>query len=130
MWLDVIIEQKNKLGISTKEMARRSKTGLSERTVIRILNRESKCPGIASVLDVAETLGLSPLDIFADSTTVLSDKTTAELQKKVDELREEHDRLLADNAVLSERVNVLTDKVDALKDEVIEVHRYYMKRQI
>lgn len=130
MWLDVIIEQKNKLGMSAKEIARKTKMGLSERTVTRILNRESKCPGIASVLDVGEALGLSPLDIFADSTTVLSDRTAAELQKKVDELREERDRLLADNAVLSERVNVLTDKVDTLKDEVIEVHRYYMKRQI
>jgi transcriptional regulator with XRE-family HTH domain len=37
MWRDNIIEAKNKLGISTAEMARRSKLGLSEKTISRSL---------------------------------------------------------------------------------------------
>ena len=128
MWLDIIIQRKAELKISAKEMAKRSRIGLSERTINRILTRESKCPGIESVIDTAETVGLTPHDIFADSSFVIADKSAAELQKKIDDLKEERDRLVAENAVLIEKNVFLTEKVSSLKDEIIETHHYYIRK--
>ena len=114
MWLENIIEAKNKLGISVKDMSKRSRMGLSEKTINRVLTKETPFPRLDTVLDIGSTVGLSGHDIFAETTSVISDPNiVAALQAELNTLK-------AENAVLK-------DKVDTLKDEVIATHNYYIK---
>ena len=135
MWLENIIEAKNKLGITPKEMSRKSSIGLSERTIIRVLSRETS-PRLDTIIDMGATVGLSGAEIFADTTCIVADPNqVATLQAENDllkleneSLKNERDALTAENAVLKSKVETLRDKVDTLKDEVIATHNYYIKK--
>mgnify|MGYP002517572881 CR=1 FL=1 len=72
MWIENIIEAKQRLGISAKEMAARSKLGVSERTIRRILAREADSPRVDTVLDIGETVGLTGKEVFAETTALLN----------------------------------------------------------
>ena len=128
MWLENIIEAKNKLGISVKEMSKRSHMGLSEKTINRVLTKESPFPRLDTVLDIGATVGLSGQDMFAETTSVISDPNlVATLQAEVDILKAERETIAAENAVLKDKIDTLKDKIDILKDEIIATHNYYIK---
>ena len=121
MYIENIIEAKNKLGISTVEMARRSKLGLSEKTIGRVLTKKT-IPHLDTILDIGETVGLTAKDLFGDTNCFVGDpKLLEDLQHEIASLKAERDILKAENASLK-------DKIDSLKDEIIETHRYYMKK--
>ena len=129
MYIDNILEAKAKLNISAAEMARRSKLGLSERTIKRFLNREVKFDRIDTVIDVGGTVGLSEQEIFAGSNVVITDVNVDALKVENDTLRAERDSAIAEIAVLQATVDELKIKVDTLKDEIIDTHKYYIRKQ-
>ena len=129
MWLDNILEAKARLGISSAEMSRRSKIGLTERTIKRILNRESPFPHVDSVIDLGETVGLTAFEIFSETCVVVSDVNVSQLQGENEALRAERDEAIAEIAVLRTAVEALELKVDTLKDELIDTHKYYIKKE-
>lgn len=129
MYIDNILDAKTKLSISSAEIAKRSKLGLSERTIKRILNRELKTDKISNILDIGEAVGLTEQQIFAGTTAMLTDVNVDALKADYDALLAERDALLADNAVLKTTVEELRIKVDTLKDEIIDTHKYYIKKQ-
>lgn len=130
MWIENIIEAKQRLGISAKEMAARSKLGVSERTIRRILAREADSPRVDTVLDIGDTVGLTWKEIFAESTAVVGDPCVAALPAEIEALRAELDVAIAELAVLRAKVETLTVENNALKDELLDVHRYYIKRSM
>ena len=113
MWRDRILEAKKEKGISTKQMAEYA--GMTEKTVSSILNGKTQEPYISTVITLGASVGLSPVEIFTETGLVVGNQDFATLQA-------ERDQLAADKAALSE-------KVSELKDEIIELHRYYMKRE-
>lgn len=128
MYIDNILDAKTKLGISSAEIAKRSKLGLSERTIKRILNRELKTDKISNILDIGEAVGLTEQQIFAGTTAMLTDVNVDALKADYDALLAERDEAIAKVAVLQATVDELKIKVDTLKDEIIDTHKYYINK--
>ena len=143
MWLETIIEAKNKAGISVKDMSKKSRMGLSEKTINRVLTKETPFPRLDTVLDIGETVGLSGQDIFAETTSVISDPNlVASLQAEVDKLQAELEKIIneaalisTDNAILKDKNVALMAEIDVLrmkinhKDEIIALHNYYINQK-
>ena len=129
MYIENIIAAKNQLGISSAEMARRSKLGLSERTIRRFLNNETKCHNIETVLDIAATVGLSEQEIVAGTGAMITNVNVPALQVEIESLRAERDNAIAEIAVLRAANDELKTKVDNLKDELLETHKYYIRKE-
>lgn len=128
MYIDNILDAKTKLGISSAEIAKRSKLGLSERTIKRILNRELKSDKLSNILDIGEAVGLTEQQIFAGTTAMLTDVNVDALKADYDALLSERDEAIAKAAVLQATVDELKIKVDTLKDEIIDTHKYYINK--
>lgn len=121
MWRDNIIEAKNKLGISTAEMARRSKLGLSEKTISRSLTGKTT-PDLETVFDMGETVGLTPQQIFADTNYLAADPMLLESMKI------EIEALKAACDVLRDENKALKIQVESLKDELLGLYRARSKK--
>ena len=131
MFRDRIKEEKKKLNISSKSMSERSRMHIPEETISRVLSGKTIDPGISIVLDLGETVGLAPYEIFMCSTLVAEFKAFLELKSKSDETENERIRILAENetlktinATLSNKIEVLEAKL-TLKDELLELHNSY-----
>ena len=127
MWREKIIEAKKAKGLSTKTMSERSPSHMPEETITRILNGKTEFPRIDSVLDLCEQVGLSPWELFEETTSRISDGSIVAMQEEVDMLKFERDALLRENGVLKDKVETLRDRVETLKDEIITIHSYYNK---
>jgi DNA-binding XRE family transcriptional regulator len=121
MWRDNIIEAKNKLGISTVEMARRSKLGLSEKTISRSLTGKTT-PDLETVFDMGETVGLTPQQIFADTNCLIADP------KLIENMKIEVEALQLACDLLREENKALKAQVESLKDELLELYRKRLKK--
>lgn len=128
MYIDNILDAKKQLDISCAEIATRSKLGLSERTIKRILNRELKGDKLSNILDIGEAVGLTEQQIFAGTTAMLTDVNVDALKADYDALLAERDAAIAEIAVLKATVDELKIKVDTLKDEIIDTHKYYINK--
>ena len=90
MWLEKIIEAKKAQGLTAKTMSERSRMHLTERTIIRILNKETKAPKIDVILDVGATVGLNAQQLFAETDLVPFDRDELDrLKNQVKELNAE-----------------------------------------
>lgn len=127
MWREKIIEAKKAKNLSTKTMSERSPSHMPEETITRILNGKTEFPRIDSVLDLCEQVGLSPWELFEETTSRISDGSIVALQQEVDMLKFERDALLRENGVLNDKVETLRSQIETLKDEIIATHRYYNK---
>ena len=67
MWRERIIEAKKNLKISTETMSERT-LHIPERTIIRMLNGETANPRVDTILEVGASVGLSPQEIFSETT--------------------------------------------------------------
>ena len=136
MWREKIIEAKKEKNISTKMMSERVR--LPEQTITRILSGKTATPRIDTVLDLGASVGLSPTDLFSDTTAVLSDKTISLLQEELDTANAALSALQAEFTSLSEEVTDLKVKNVSLqaendmlriklehKEEIIDLHNYY-----
>lgn len=136
MWREKIIEAKKSKNITTKMMA--EKVRLPEQTITRILSGKTETPRIDSVLDLGASVGLSPAELFAETTAVLGDKNLSMLQEEVDKTNATLTALQAEFATMSEEVTNLKVKNVALqaendmlrmklelKEEIIRLHNRY-----
>jgi hypothetical protein len=136
MWRERIIETKKAKGITTKMMSERSASHMPVESITRILNAKTEFPRIDTVLELGASVGLSPWELFAETTSLVGDKSLFVLQTEIDALKAERDALIeekgaliAENGVLKNKIDTLRDKVDSLKDEIIATHNYYIKQK-
>lgn len=142
MFRDRIIEEKKRLNITAKSMSERSKMHIPEETISRVLSGRTGDPGVSTVLDLGDTVGLLPYEIFMDSTLAAEFRAFLELKSKSEETEMERIRIVAENETLkttnislSREIEQLKMELDhkkeiiAYKDEIIELHNYYNKRK-
>lgn len=136
MWREKIIDAKKAQGLTSKMMSERSPSHMSPETIKRILNETTGCPRIDTVLDLGEQVGLSPWELFADTSSRITSASVVSMQKEMEALKAERDALLEENGALKntvdtlkDKVESLRDKIDDLKDEIIATHNYYIKNK-
>ena len=136
MWRERIIEAKKAKGLSTKMMSERSPSHMPPETIKRILNETTEFPRIDSVLDLGVQVGLSPWELFSETSSRIVDASVSALQEENAALKAEKATLLEENGALKNQVDTLKnkveslrDKVDTLKDEIIATHNYYIKNK-
>lgn len=136
MWRERIIEAKKAKGLTSKMMSERSPSHMAPETIKRILNEKTECPRIDTVLDLGVQVGLSPWELFAETSSRVVDTSIATLQEENATLKAERDALLEENGALKNQVDTLKnkveclrDKVDTLKDEIVATHNYYIKNK-
>ena len=136
MWRERIIEAKKAKNITTKTMS--EKVRLPEQTITRILSGKTETPRIDTVLDLGAAVGLSPRELFAETTAVLGDKNLSMLQEELDQanaalsalqaefssLSAEATELRVSNVTLQAENDMLRTKLEH-KEEIIELHNYY-----
>ena len=129
MWLENLKELKKKTGMSSKQIA--EKTRLPERTVNRIFAGESDHP-YADTLDlIVKALGYDLGDIFADTGVIVATEKLVEIKESVDVVEAERDLTLAENEMLKSKNAALTTEIELLKkelehkDELLALHNYY-----
>ena len=131
MFRDRLNEEKKRLTLSAKCMAVKSKLHIPEETISRVLSGKTSDPGISTVLDLAETVGLAPYELFMDATLAEEFKAFLELKSKVEETKAERIRIVKENESLKATNADLANKVYILemqlkhKDEIISLHRSY-----
>ena len=137
MWREKIIEAKKSKLITTKMMS--EKVRLPEQTITRIRSGKTETPRIDTVLELGAAVGLSPWEIFEETTAVLSDKSIQMLQEALDQanaalaalrseyasLSEEATELRLKNVSISAENDLLKMKLEH-KEEIISLHNYYM----
>ena len=133
MFLVRILEEKQRLNLSTKTLADMSRIHLSEETIRRILTCKTADPGINAVLDLAETVGLKPYEAFMDATLAAEFKAFLDFKFKSEETEAERIRIVAENETLKTTNAGLVDRIRVLemqlshKDELLELHDFYRK---
>jgi transcriptional regulator with XRE-family HTH domain len=137
MWREQILEAKKAKNITTKMMS--EKVRLPEQTITRILSGKTETPRIDTVLDLGAAVGLSPWELFSETTSVLGDKNLAILQEELDKvnaallalqtefasLSEEATGLRLKNVTLQSENDMLQMKLEH-KDEIIRLHNRYI----
>lgn len=131
MWLDNLKELKKKTGLSSKQIA--EKTKLPERTISRIFAGESDHP-YADTLDlIVKAMGYDLGDIFSDTKVVVATDELVGIKETVDVVEAERDLTLVENEMLKAKVAAMTTEIELLKkeiqhkDEIIALHNYYNK---
>ena len=131
MFRERILEEKKRLNLSAKTMSDTSRLRLPEETISRVLSGKTSDPGISTVLDLAETVGLKPYETFMDATLATEFKAFLELKSRSEETEAERIRIIAENETLKatnagliDRIRVLEMKLEH-KDEIIALHNYY-----
>lgn len=134
MWRERIIETRKAKGITIKMMSERTPSHITAETITRILNEKTADPRISTLFALAESVGLSPWELFAESNALVAYQGFLSLQAEVDDLKAERDALLAEN----DSLKALKDKVATLeaentilslklehKEEILSLHNYY-----
>lgn len=131
MWLDNLKELKKKTGMSSKQIA--EKTKLPERTISRIFAGESDHP-YADTLDlIVKAMGYDLGDVFSDTKVVIATDELVGIKEAVDVVEAERDLTLVENEMLKTKITALTTEIELLKkeiqhkDEIIALHNYYNK---
>lgn len=136
MWRDNIIDAKKKNNITTKMMAER--VHLPEQTITRILSGKTEFPRIDTVIVLGESVGLSAMELFAETISVIGDKNTLAVQEELDianakvtamqteiaSLSEENTDLKVKNVALTAENDLLRSKIEH-QEEIISLHNYY-----
>ena len=139
MWREKIIEAKKAKSITTKMMS--EKVRLPEQTITRILSGKTATPRIDTVLDLGAAVGLSPRELFSNTTSVLGDKNLASLQEELEQanvtitalqskfasLSEEATDLKVKNVTLQAENDLLKMKIE-YQEEIIRLHNYYISK--
>lgn len=131
MFRDRITEERKRLRITVRSMSERSKLRLPEETISRVLSGKTADPGVSTVIDLGETVGLAAYEIFMDSTLSSEFRAFLELKSKSEETEAERIRIIAENetlktinATLSQKIEILEMKL-AHKEELIALHNFY-----
>lgn len=133
MFRERILEEKKRLNFSARTMSDMSKLHIPEETISRVLSGKTADPGISTVLDLAEAVGLKPYEVFMDATLAAEFKTFLELKSMSEETEAERIRIIAENETLKATNAGLVDRIRVLetlishKDEIIALHNHYNK---
>lgn len=134
MWLDRIIEEKEKLGLTPKVMSERTNGRLPEKTIIRIITRKTETPRIDTIIDLGASVGLTPREIFADTCAVVAPVSLVDIKETADVIEAERDLIQSENDVLKAKVSAYEMEIELLKrelqhkEELLAVHNFYIKR--
>jgi DNA-binding Xre family transcriptional regulator len=124
MFLKRMFEIQKEKGISTKQWSEES--GVSIDTIHRLKtlgDGEKDSTRISTLVQLITPLGVELWELF-----YIGEKSFVVLRAEIESLKEERDKLLAEKAVLEARTDALEIRVSELKDDIIETHKYYMKR--
>ena len=131
MWLENLKELKKKTGMSSKQIA--EKTRLPERTVSRIFSGETDHP-YADTLDlIVKALVYDLGDIFADTGVVVATESLLEVKEIVDVTEAEKEAVRIENEMLKAKNAALTTEIELLKkellhkEELLALHNFYNK---
>lgn len=136
MWLDRIIEEKEKLGLTPKMMSERIGGRLPEKTIIRILTRKTETPRIDTIIDLGASVGLTPKEIFADTCAVVAPAELVDIKETADVIEAERDLIQVENEMLKSKLTAYEMEIELLKnelrhkEELLAVHNFYIKRGI
>lgn len=135
MWRENLIELKKQKGLTTKQIADKSK--LPEKTITRILSGTTANPTIDNILGIVLALDGSLdiiFEIFMGTQAVLGDETLVKLQQECDALKEEFIRVsqelsasLTTITELNLQIKLLEKEIEH-KNEIISLHNFYMGR--
>ena len=131
MFRERILEEKKRLNLSSKTMSDTSHLHLPEETIRRVLSGKTSDPGIYTVLDLAESVGLKPYEVFMDATLAAEFKAFLGLKSRSEETEADRIRIIAENENLKATNSGLVDRIRVLemqlshKDEIIALHNYY-----
>lgn len=136
MWLDRIIEEKERLGLTPKMMSERIDGRLPEKTIIRILTRKTETPRIDTIIDLGASVSLTPREIFADTCAVVAPIELVDIKETADVIEAERDLIQSENDILKAKVSAYEMEIELLKrelqhkEELLAVHNYYIKKGI
>lgn len=129
MWLENLKELKKKTGMSSKQIA--EKTRLPERTVNRIFAGESDHP-YADTLDlIAKAMGYDLGDVFSETKVIVATEELVEIKEAVDIVEAERDLTIAENEMLKAKNAAQATEIELLKkelqhkEELLALHNYY-----
>ncbi len=128
---DRINEEKKIRNMSVKSMSERSRLRIPEETMSRVLSGKTLDPGVSTAVDMGETVGLEPYELFMDSTLAAEFRTFRELKSKNEETEAERIRIIAENESLKTINTTLSQKIEMLemklahKDELLALHNSY-----
>lgn len=128
MYRDRILEQKKILGISTKTMSERSKLELPEETISRFLSNKTHDPRVSTVLDICETVGLAPYELFMDARTAAEFKLFSETRLSDIDNAAELKMLRAKTTAQESEIQLLKEKLRH-KDELLAVFKYFLENK-
>jgi transcriptional regulator with XRE-family HTH domain len=126
-----IKELKKEKGLTTKDLIKLS--NLPERTVIRVINGETKTPYADTLLGLAKALGVELSELLGDSDLVVGNKNLNQLQDKLDLVTSELEIVKAENEILKNKTATLSAELDLVKmelrhkEELLAIHNYYTK---
>lgn len=126
-----IKELKKEKGLTTKDLVKLS--NLPERTVIRVINGETKTPYADTLLGLAKALGVELSELLGDSDLVVGNKNLKQLQDKLDLVTSELEVVKAENEILKTKTATLSAELDLVKmelrhkEELLAIHNYYTK---
>lgn len=126
MYRDRILEQKKILGISTKTMSERSKLNLPEETISRVLSNKTHDSRVSTVLDIGETVGLEPYELFMDARTAAEFKLFLETRLSDIDNAAELEMLRAKTASQETEIRLLNERLQH-KEELLAVYAYFTK---
>ncbi len=133
MYRERIAEEKKRLNLSARTMSDLSRLHILEETISRFLSGKTNDPGVNTVLDLGETVGLKPYEIFMDATIVAEFRAFLELKSKSAETEAERVKMIAENEELKITNAGLVDKIRVLemqlahKEELLKVYEYFTK---
>jgi transcriptional regulator with XRE-family HTH domain len=118
MWREKIIETRKANNITIKMMSERTASHIPEETITRILKGKTEFPRIDTVLELGQAVGLSPWQLFEETTSVLGDKNVAIQQDEIERLTAEIEVLKAKNDILETKVSASTAEIALLQREL------------
>ena len=136
MYRERIAEEKKRLNLSARTMSDLSRLHILEETISRFLSGKTNDPGVNTVLDLGETVGLKPYEIFMDATMAAEFRAFLELKSKSAETEAERVKMIAENEELKITNAGLVDKIRVLemqlahKEELLKVYEYFTKSKM
>lgn len=145
IYIERVLEEKKRLNLSAKTMSDMSRLHLSEETIKRVLSGKTSDPGISTVLDISETVGLKPYEAFMDAKLASEFNAFLSLKQRDEhgeveriKLTAENETLKTTNAGLVDRIRVLEmqlqhkEELLSVKEELLsaksEIINHYIKK--
>ena len=135
MYRQRILDEKKRLNLSARSMSDLSKLHVQEETISRFLSGKTADPSVNTVLDLGETVGLKPYEVFMDATLAAEFRAFLELKSKSEETEAERVKMLAEYEELKITNAGLVDKIRVLelqlshKEELLSVYEFFTKNK-